>query len=160
MDAILILGAAVTPQGPSPALQRRALHGARLWQRGVAPIVIACGGNPKNGVSEAVSMQQLLIDAGVARNAVLVEDQSRTTLENILFASRMTEMERVVIVTDKYHAPRALMVAKHFNLAATPSCPKLAGLQLKSHFREAFARLDYAIKLRRLPKVSEHLTRD
>lgn len=45
---------------------------------------------------------------GVAENAILVEPASRSTLQNALFTSRITETDvPVIVVSDAYHLPRS-----------------------------------------------------
>ncbi|MFG5383706.1 YdcF family protein [Yoonia sp. R2-816] len=152
MDAILILGAAVWQDGPSPTLRRRTAHAARLWHAGRAPLIIPCGGLGRHPPSEAAVMQQLLIDADIPASAIRPEDQSTTTLENIRNAKQLLPGPRIIIVTDHYHGRRALMVARHLQLQAELSAPKTPHIPLKQHLREALARPAYALKLRRLPR--------
>ena len=150
MDAILILGAAVWADGPSPALRRRTNHAAKLFHDGCAPLIIPCGGMGRHAPAEAVMMQSLLVDAGIPPQVIKLEDRSTNTLENILFAKELVPGRRVTIVTDQYHGPRALMVARHLGLSATLSCPAAPALQLRQILREVFARRAYMLKLRRI----------
>ncbi len=152
MDAIIILGAAVWADGPSPTLRRRTLHAARLWHNGAAPQVIPCGGLGQHGPTEAEVMRQLLISEGVHDDQIILEDQSKNTLENLRNAKHLLSGDRVLIVTDHYHGPRAAMVARHFGLQATILSPSLKGThlptQLRNYLREAGAIPAYALRLR------------
>lgn len=153
MTAILVLGAAVWPQGPSPTLLRRSLHAATLWHKGAAPLIIACGGLGKHPPSEAAAIRDILVDAGVPEQAILLEDHSTTTFENIRNALLLLPGREVIIVTDSYHGRRANMVAHHFGLRAAIDCPFADGWHVKQHLREFFARGAYAAKLRRLNRI-------
>lgn len=152
MDAIIILGAAVWQTGPSMALRRRTAHAAALWHAGAAPKLIACGGMGKHPPTEAEAMMHLLVDAGVDPNAITREDRSTTTFENIRNAMPLLAGPTVTIVTDRYHAKRALMVARHFGLDAQLSSPTLANPTYRQSLREACARVAYAYKLRKMPR--------
>lgn len=152
MDAILILGAAVWAKGPSPTLRRRTAHAAKLWFQGIAPLIIPCGGLGQHPPTEAAAMRQILLEAGIPKSAITIEDRSTSTLENIRFARRLIPGPEVTIVTDRYHARRALMVARHCRLKATVSCPKPAGSTFKHQLREALATPVYAIRLMRKPR--------
>ncbi|SEM70069.1 DUF218 domain-containing protein [Loktanella fryxellensis] len=159
MDAILILGAAVWPDGPSPTLRRRALHGAALWHAGVAPVVIGCGGLGRHPPTEAAMIASLLLDAGVHATAILQEGRSTTTIENIRFALpllRSIGATRVVIVTDATHGPRAARVARHYRLRARVSATALRGSHpptvMRQAVRELFAYPLYAARLWRMPR--------
>jgi len=156
MKVILILGAAVWADGPSPTMQRRCAHALHLWQKDKAQIMIPCGGLGAHPPTEAAVMEMLFLDAGVPANQVWQEDQSTTTFENVRYAARLFDnrnVTKVTIVTDRYHLPRAWMVARTFGLRPHLSAPSLRGThlptQLKQHLREAGAIPLYALKLLR-----------
>jgi uncharacterized SAM-binding protein YcdF (DUF218 family) len=142
--AALVLGAAVWPGGvASPTLRRRAAHAAALWHAGAVAFVVPCGGVGRHGPSEAEVVRRLLLDAGVAPGAVRLEDRSRNTHENLLLARPVLLGlgAEAVIVTDRTHAPRALLIARGLGLRATASCPPPPGrrLVLRQGLREAGA---------------------
>jgi vancomycin permeability regulator SanA len=154
MTTGLILGAAVWPDGPSPALQRRVLHAAGLYHAGRISHLIPCGGLGLYPPTEAQAMADLLRSTGIPAGHITLEDRSSTTFENLRYALPLLTGPDVVIVTDRYHAPRAAMVARHFGLNATLSCPSLKGShlgqQVRSGLREIPALMLYWWKLRRL----------
>lgn len=89
--AIVVLGGSLAPGSPprrGPELvdpSDRVLHAARLYRAGKAPVVVASGGRlPWSAAerSEAADMADLLVEWGVPREAVLLEERSRTTSEN------------------------------------------------------------------------------
>ena len=153
----IILGAAVWREGPSPTLRRRTLHAAALYQSGHITSLVLCGGVGQHPPSEAAVMQDILLGAGVPIDAMVLEDQSTTTGENIRFARDLIHetdvaIIEVVIITDWYHAPRAKLIARRAGLHATSSSPSLRGAkfwpQTKSALREIPAYIAYAIRLR------------
>ncbi|OOY05650.1 YdcF family protein [Thioclava sp. F28-4] len=141
MRAILILGAAVWADGlPSPSLQRRTRHAASLWHSGAAERVICCGGVGRHPPSEAEVMSRILRAEGVEAEAISLEDRSTSTYENIGFARAHLESDEVIIVTDPYHAPRAVMIARQMGLQARADCPPHRA-SAKARAREGFAYL-------------------
>ena len=159
MDAILILGAAVWADGPSPTLRRRVLHGAALWHAGVAPVVVVCGGLGRHPPTEAAAMAQVLRETDVPPSAIWQEDRSTSTLENIRFALpllRREDLRDIVIVTDATHGPRAALVARHFGLRPRISAPPLRGGRKRTIMRQALRELGafplYAVRLLREPR--------
>ena len=159
MDAIVILGAAVWADGPSPTLRRRVLHGASLWHAGVAPVIVVCGGLGRHPPTEAAAMTHLLRDVGVPSDAIRQEDRSTSTLENIRFALpllRQNDLRDVVIVTDATHGPRAALVARHYGLRPRVSAPSLRGGRKRTILRQALRELGafplYALRLLREPR--------
>ncbi len=95
-------------------------------------------------------MAQILQDAGLPADAIAPEDQSTTTLENIRNAMPILSAKNareVVIVTDRYHARRAAMVARHFGLRARTSSPQPDRMMIKAYIREGLALPIYAARL-------------
>ncbi|KAA8613029.1 YdcF family protein [Salipiger aestuarii] len=144
LPVALVLGAAVWSGGmPSPALRRRALAGARLWTGGRVRAIVACGGQGAHAPAEAAVIARLCHEAGVPRSVVFCEDQSTTTLENIQFARpvlRQIGAREVIVVSDFYHLPRALMVARRSGVSARGVAVALTGArpgpQVKAVLRE------------------------
>lgn len=153
MTTGIILGAAVWANGPSPTLLRRTRHGAALFHAGKIDRIVTCGGLGKHPPSEASAMAQILRDAGVPPGAIVLEDRSTTTGENIANALPLLDTKEVLIVTDWYHAPRARLIAKRAGLNAKSSAPALKGArfwpQAKGALREIPAYIVYALGLYR-----------
>ena len=147
MQTILILGAAVWQNGPSPTLRRRTAHAATLWHAQPGAQIVACGGLGAHPPTEAAAMREMLVADGVRDGAITLEDQSTNTLENIRNGARLATFDTIIIVTDRYHARRALMVARHFGLDARANCPKPKGWHIKQRLREVIAILGYKMKL-------------
>lgn len=141
----IVLGAAVWPGGqPSPTLRRRAERAAALWQAGQVGGIVATGGVGRNPPSEAEAVRGVVTGLGVPAGAVLVEDRSTTTLENLRFAKALLPAgAAVVVVSDGWHLPRALRMARRLGLNATGAATPLTGARLaptlRNTLREAAA---------------------
>jgi uncharacterized SAM-binding protein YcdF (DUF218 family) len=130
MTVAMILGAAVWADGPSPTLRRRTLAAARLWHEGAVDAILCCGGLGRHPPAEAEVMRDILLADGVPGGAILIEDRSTTTAENIALALPILRARgegRVIVVTDWYHAPRARMTARRMGLIVTSRSPSLRG---------------------------------
>ncbi|WP_242494115.1 YdcF family protein [Salipiger sp. IMCC34102] len=154
---LLVLGAAVWSDGPSPALRRRCRAASDAYHAGVASHVIASGGLGRHPPTEAKAIRDLLCDDGVPAAAIDIEDRSTTTLENIVFSLPILHRvgaRRVILVTDLTHGPRALMTARAFGLSASLRSPPLKGARKRTLAyqvgRELLALPAYALRLRRL----------
>lgn len=154
MTAIVILGAAVWADGPSPTLRRRTAHGAALFHAGRAEVIVPCGGVGIHPPSEAEAMRHLLQEAAVPASAIRTEPQSTTTYENLRNAKVILDrlgMRDVIIVTDGYHGPRAVLVARALGLRGGYDAPHHAGVPIGLRMRrlrhEAFALPAYAAGL-------------
>ena len=154
MRALVILGAAVWPDGPSPTLRRRTLHAAELWNADPVQVIVPCGGIGQHPPSEAVVMSDLLHDAGIPAEVVHLEDQSTSTYENLRNAARLLAplgIDEITIVTNRYHRPRAKMVAASLGLRARISAPDDADAHRPTHLRMVLREIPaipaYAIRL-------------
>ncbi|SIO46087.1 DUF218 domain-containing protein [Rhodovulum sp. ES.010] len=121
--AILILGAALRADGrPGPALIRRARHGAALWQRAPAALVVASG-----AAGEAEAIAAICRAAGVPEARIVLEREARNTAQNIAFSAPLLAahgVTGVTLVTDYYHLPRARLLARRAGLAVAPAAPR------------------------------------
>ncbi|MBB5723160.1 uncharacterized SAM-binding protein YcdF (DUF218 family) [Loktanella ponticola] len=138
MKAIVILGASVWPDGPSPTLERRTLHAASLWHQNPTHIVVPCGGLGQNPPTEAAVMQRILIDAGVPHKMIHPEDQSKSTYENLRNAAlilREHGIRDITIVTNGYHGPRSKMVARAVGLRPTLGTLDASDVHKPTHYR-------------------------
>ena len=111
-DVIIVLGAGLRADNtPGPALTRRSLHAAHLWQQGLAPVIICTGGKPGNRTRpEADACAELLRADGVPAEAIVQEDESRSTEENALYTKTLMEARgwhTAILVSDGYHLFRA-----------------------------------------------------
>lgn len=149
-DAIIVLGAQVKPDGePSLQLQWRIDAAVEAWKEHNC-IIVTCGAQGSNEPApEAQVMRDELIRQGVPEEAILVEDQSFNTRQNINHAVSLLEgreVRRVLIVTSDYHLPRAMAIAEDAGLDASGmGAPTKLGMRywVKNHGREALAWIKY-----------------
>jgi uncharacterized SAM-binding protein YcdF (DUF218 family) len=112
-DAIIVLGAGLRRDNmPTPSFRIRVAHGAELWHQGFANHIICTGGTPGFAtISEAeVCRDMLMNDHNVPIEAIILEDQSRSTAENALFSRSImvaSGWHTAVVVSDGYHLFRA-----------------------------------------------------
>ena len=154
-DVIVVLGAAVWPGGqPSPALQRRVMHAVDLMQRGYAAHLLVTGGMGQYPPTEAEVMQRLAVAHGIASRCVLREEQATSTFESALLCCdilRQHRWSRVLVVTDRYHLPRALLAFRSCGIRAVGSATKgkpARHLRQRCHYylREWLALLWYLVR--------------
>ncbi len=124
-QAIVVLGSRVKADGQaSNSLRRRATQAATLYRKGLAPFVICTGAIGDHAPSEARSAAQILQSQGVPPNAILLEDQSHSTWENIVNATAICRAHgwtRVVVVSEPYHLWRAHRNFRDCGIRAFPS---------------------------------------
>ena len=116
-DAIVVLGAAQYNGTPSPLFEARLDHAVRLYDEGIAPVLIVTGGKggDRDVTTEAATARAYALSRGVPDEAILVEDRSRTTLEQLEMVGRMLRdrgLRTAVLVSDRTHMLRSLRIAR------------------------------------------------
>ena len=108
----VVLGAQVLKGGrPSPALEARTLHAAKLYADGAVSLVVPTGGTGEHPPSEAEVMARILRREGVPDRDILLEDEALNTWDSAWLAAgilRSRGIEEVRVVTDPLHCPRAV----------------------------------------------------
>jgi len=145
VDVIVVLGAAQYDGEPSPQLAARLDHVAELWPRELAPVVVTTGGGrPGDRFTEAQASASYLAERGVPESAILLENDGSTTfesMENVAAELEQRGLDRVLIVTDPYHALRSRLIAEEAGLEAyvspTTTSVVTGGTALKRELREA-----------------------
>lgn len=142
IDCILVLGAGVWGDKPSPMLEDRLLEGIKLYEEGVSPKIIMTGDNGTNGYDEVNVMKNYAKEKGVPSEDIFMDHAGFSTYESVYRAKAVFEVERVVIVTQEYHLYRALYIANQLGLEAygVPSDPRQYVGALYREIREILAR--------------------
>ena len=111
---IVILGAAVRPDGrASAALLRRIEGGRRLAQAYPDALVFCSGGVGRYGPSEASIMAERLTAGGLAPERLILDEQSLDTLQTVIAAAReigRRGLPGAIVCTDSYHTPRTRLI--------------------------------------------------
>jgi uncharacterized SAM-binding protein YcdF (DUF218 family) len=124
-DVAIVLGAAVYGQRPSPVFEERIRHGIGLYKRRMVRKLLFTGGRGKGSAfAESAVARRYALGRGVPGEAILVEESSRTTKQNLLEARRVMRangLAGALIVTDPLHIKRALRMSEGLGIQAWPS---------------------------------------
>lgn len=124
-DTAIVLGAAVNDDVPSPVFAARIDHAIELYRQGrVQHLLLTGGRSPEDRLSEAKAAAAYAQDRGVPIGAIMFENRSRTTRQNLEYARRVLRgagRHKVVIVSDPLHMRRAMAMAADVGLDAQPS---------------------------------------
>lgn len=89
------------------------------------PQIIMSGGKGEDeDISEALAMKNYAIEKNIPHSDIWIEDQSRNTMENMLFSKNIIEKNsnqqsyKALYTTNNYHLFRAGLIAKEANLKA------------------------------------------
>lgn len=143
-EYVVILGAKVKPGGiPSQSLKNRLDAAVDYLQKYPTVKAIVTGGQGADeDRTEASVMADYLIEHGIAGERVLLEDQSTTTYENLLFAKKLLpeNTKSITIVSNDFHLKRATILAQKLGLKAdVVAAPTPKVVNTKSRIRERLA---------------------
>lgn len=118
-DVALVLGT-----GPrvgrfqNPFFEARMDAAAKLWRAGKVRHLLLSGDNGRRDYDEPTAMRDALIGRGVAATALTLDYAGFRTLDSMERARQVFSLRQVIIVTDGWHQPRALFLARAAGLDA------------------------------------------
>lgn len=129
VDLILVLGRRLEDDAPTAVFEARLAWARTLLGQGLAPRLVIAGGLTGDASrSEAEAGRDWLLARGVPAAAILLEDRSQHTLENLFNVRAHMRAEgwhSLVMVSDPLHLARARATARGLDLEARCS-PALA----------------------------------
>ena len=113
----LVLGAQVYPSGtPSAFLAGRLDLAKRLYDAGLVEVVLVSGDNGAREYNEPDAMRAYLVDAGVPADKVVADYAGFDTYDSCSRAQRIFGVDRLTVVTQGYHLPRAVATCRALGL--------------------------------------------
>jgi len=104
--------------------------------------VLVSGDNATPHYNEPWTMRRDLIAHGVPAAYVTLDYAGFRTLDSVLRAQAVFGQDRLVLVSQRFHAARALLIARHAGIEATAfaAADPPGGRYLRVRLREVFAR--------------------
>lgn len=118
VDCIIILGAGIWGDKPSPMLEDRLLEGIKLYQNNVSDKIIMSGDHGRKEYDEVNIMKNYAIEKEIPSENIFMDHAGFSTYESIYRAKEIFEAKKVVIVTQEYHLYRALYIANQLGVEA------------------------------------------
>lgn len=136
VDAIVVLGAAQYDGRPSPVLEARLDTALDLYDEGFAPVIITTGSNQEGDrFTQGFTGFTYLRDQGVPETDLRIVVDGTNTFEELSATANVLREEglgeKVLLVSDPYHALRAVEVAREVGLE-----PWFSPTDLDSSFRQ------------------------
>lgn len=118
-DCILVLGAAVRPDGtPSAILRNRLDVAAALYESGASDKLLLSGDNGQMEYNEVKVMKNYLMNRGIPEDVICLDHAGFSTYESIYRAKAIFCVDSAIVVTQKYHLYRALYGCKRMGIDA------------------------------------------
>ena len=125
VDYMIILGARLYGDVPSPALAERLKVAEEYLKSNTDIKVIVSGGQGLDEyIPEAEAMEIYLLERGIDKNRIIIEDKSTSTFENIRNSLSIIEeiddieSPSVLLVTNKFHVFRSKLLANRLGVKA------------------------------------------
>ncbi|POP41275.1 multidrug MFS transporter [Superficieibacter electus] len=114
-DCAIVAGAGVEGERPSPVFQARLDHAIHLWQEGLVRINILTGGLSAHAQhADAAIARQYLLEQGIPASAILTEETSTKTRDNVQNAKALMQAHQLttaLMVSDPLHMYRLMLIA-------------------------------------------------
>ncbi|NEP60419.1 MAG: YdcF family protein [Symploca sp. SIO2G7] len=133
-EAIVVLGGSTRPHSPPrPWVEvqeagDRVLYGVKLYQDGIAPLIVFSGGRIRwkdaADKSEAEDMTEIALAMGVPERNILREDESLNTYQNAVNTAQILtqrQIDTILLVTSAIHMPRSVAIFKKQGFKVTPA---------------------------------------
>ena len=161
LDYLIVLGAQVYKNGPSPVLKFRLDKAYEYLSANPETRCIVTGGQGSNEpFTEASCMADYLVKRGIDSGRIILEDKSTTTAQNLTNSMKLISADTinhaldsnttntVGILTNDFHMFRAMQIARAQKIpnAYGISCGSTKVYLPNNMFREYFAEIKFLLK--------------
>lgn len=143
VDCILILGAGIRGNFPTPMLEDRLKTGIFLYENKVSPKILVSGDHINTNHDEVNVMKDYLIGHKVPSQDIFMDHAGISTYDSIYRAKNIFKAKKIIIVTQEYHLYRSLYIARQLDIEAygTSATTRDYTNQGKREIREILARV-------------------
>ena len=151
---ILVLGCRVRKDGASTMLKTRLNATYKyLTENQNVKCILSGGKGVDEPCAESEYMYNYLIEKGIDKNRLYVEDLSTTTEENLLFSKRIIEqnnlIDKITIITNGFHQYRAYRFAKELDLETYSYSAKTPLIVLPTYYIREICGVAHMIFIRK-----------
>jgi vancomycin permeability regulator SanA len=115
----IVFGAGIRYDGrPTRVLEDRVRTAVELYHAGTVRQILLSGGTQRNGHHETDTMLELARQLGVPRGDILLDHGGIRTFETCARASEMHSVQDALLVTQRFHLPRALLICDTLGMQA------------------------------------------
>jgi vancomycin permeability regulator SanA len=118
VDAVLVLGCLVRGDTPSDMLKDRLICGIQLYNIGAAPKLLMSGDHGQKDYNEVGAMKKYAIKSEVPSKNIFMDHAGFSTYESMYRAKAIFGVDKVIIVTQRYHLYRAIYIARKLGIEA------------------------------------------
>ena len=140
----IVFGASVYTSGAlAPVTEDRVAAAVELYKSGKVDKLLISGDEGRSDYDEVNPMRDFAIAAGVPSDDIYIDPRGYSTYDTIARASRVYGVDSAVLVTQRFHLPRALYIARGFGMDAEglTADGREYSLGFRQDAREALARM-------------------
>ena len=117
--AALVLGAGLNRDGsPGVVLRDRVRTAVELYDQGRVQKILMSGDNSTEFYNEPAAMLDFAISLGVPQEDIVLDYAGRRTYDSCYRAHAVFGLDRVIVITQAFHLPRALFLCNAFDMVA------------------------------------------
>ena len=156
----LVLGTSksLSPSTPNPHFTHRVEAASKLFKSGNVKHLLVSGDNRTPYYNEPRDLRASLIDQGVPAHSITCDFAGLRTLDSVIRAKEVFGQNKLVIISDDFHVPRAVYIAKAKGIDAVGlACSRVPrALSQRSRSREWLARVKALLDLYILDTAPRH----
>lgn len=119
VDCVLVLGCGVRPDGtPSDMLRERVQKGVEVFKQSNASYLLLSGDKSSEDYDEPAVMKKLAMELGVKEKDIKIDNIGFSTYESIYNAKKTENVNKIILITQGYHLPRVLYIARKMKIEA------------------------------------------
>lgn len=129
--------------GTNAFFEHRMDAAAELYHANKVSYLLVSGDNSDAYYNEVAAMHDALVKRNVPAAVILHDNAGLRTLDSILRAKNVFHCEQILVVSQHFHAARAITIAQHHGMDARGYAAKDVAFaaMLRAYFRETGARI-------------------
>jgi SanA protein len=118
-NAIIVLGAGVRSDGtPSDILADRLESSVEAYNSGLGNTFVLSGDHGREDYNEVGAMKRYILKSDIDEKVIFMDHAGFSTYDTMYRAKEIFKVDKAIIVTNEYHLPRALYIARKMGIDA------------------------------------------
>ncbi len=138
----LLLGAKVYKNGVlSPIMKDRADVAIEIYNLGKVEKILVSGDHGTTEYDEVNAIKNYLLEKGIDKKDIFLDHAGFDTYDSVYRAKNIFEVESMVIVTQKFHLPRAIYISNSLGIESVGIVADRRYIFLRNYLRESLSRV-------------------
>lgn len=119
LNSIIVLGAGVRKDGkPCDLLADRLFTAVQVYNKNICKKVLLTGDHKDDNYNEVAVMKTWIMEKQISEEDIILDGFGFCTFNSMYNAKKKYNIESAIIVTNRYHLPRAIYIAKRLGITA------------------------------------------